>query len=92
MNKQHLKLALNQLQSFEEIIKKNARETLSLTMGLEEKRDFYVDSQTGLIILTANYHEKRGYCCGNGCKECPYYPRHIKGNTELKKVGDSLKE
>ena len=25
-----------------------------------------------------------GVCCGLGCKECPYKPKHIKGNTSLK--------
>ena len=25
-----------------------------------------------------------GVCCGLGCKECPYKPKHIKGNTSTK--------
>ena len=25
-----------------------------------------------------------GECCGLGCIECPYKPKHIKGNTSLK--------
>jgi len=24
------------------------------------------------MVFTAAYHLKRGYCCGNGCKNCPY--------------------
>jgi len=32
--------------------------------------DFYFDS--GLMIMTEAYHLKRGYCCKNGCKHCPY--------------------
>lgn len=26
--------------------------------------------------LTASYLLSRGYCCGNGCRNCPYEPRH----------------
>lgn len=26
---------------------------------------------------------KRGYCCGNKCKNCPYDPKWTKNNTKL---------
>ncbi|UPW18097.1 DUF5522 domain-containing protein [Agarivorans sp. TSD2052] len=26
----------------------------------------------GLMVFSAWYHLKRGSCCGNGCKHCPY--------------------
>jgi hypothetical protein len=26
--------------------------------------------------LTAEFLLARGYCCGNGCRNCPYEPRH----------------
>jgi hypothetical protein len=32
--------------------------------------DYYYES--GLMVLTANFLLKRGYCCGNGCRHCPY--------------------
>ncbi|MGN6541267.1 MAG: DUF5522 domain-containing protein [Ginsengibacter sp.] len=32
---------------------------------------FYFD-RTGLMVLTEEYHLERGYCCGNGCRHCPY--------------------
>ena len=38
---------------------------------LEEGKDFYFNEQ-GLMVLTAAFHLKRGYCCNNGCKHCPY--------------------
>ncbi len=25
-----------------------------------------------LVVFTADYLLQRGYCCGNGCKNCPY--------------------
>lgn len=32
--------------------------------------DYYFEN--GLMVLTAHYLLKRGYCCGNGCRNCPY--------------------
>ncbi|HZU13487.1 MAG TPA: DUF5522 domain-containing protein [Chloroflexota bacterium] len=26
--------------------------------------------------LTTAFLIARGYCCGNGCRNCPYVPRH----------------
>jgi len=31
----------------------------------------YLDSN-GLLVFTAAYHLRRGYCCGSGCRHCPY--------------------
>jgi hypothetical protein len=25
-----------------------------------------------LIVFTEQYHLEKGYCCGNGCRHCPY--------------------
>jgi hypothetical protein len=36
-----------------------------------EEDDYYL-SKEGYIIFTAKYHSKRGYCCQNGCKHCPF--------------------
>lgn len=33
--------------------------------------DFYYNEQ-GLLVFTAQYHLKRGYCCKNGCRHCPF--------------------
>jgi hypothetical protein len=32
--------------------------------------DFYMEN--GLLVFTASYHLKRGYCCNSGCRHCPY--------------------
>ena len=37
---------------------------------LEEGRDYIIDTN-GLLVLTAAYLFRRGYCCGNGCRNCP---------------------
>ena len=36
-----------------------------------EKGDFYL-SDEGYKIFTQKYLLKRGYCCKNSCKHCPY--------------------
>lgn len=36
-----------------------------------DKEDYY-NSEEGYIIFTEKYHLKRGYCCKNNCKHCPY--------------------
>ena len=36
-----------------------------------EGEDYYVN-EAGFVVLTAKYLKDRGYCCGNGCKHCPY--------------------
>ncbi len=38
----------------------------------------------GKVVFTEQYHMKRGYCCGNGCRHCPYNPKHKKGSTKIK--------
>jgi hypothetical protein len=38
---------------------------------LIEGVDFYYNEQ-GLMVLTEKYHLERGYCCGNGCRHCPF--------------------
>lgn len=41
--------------------------------------DYYMEN--GLIVMTAVHHKKRARCCGNGCKWCPYEPKHEPGAT-----------
>ena len=39
---------------------------------LVEGEDFYLDPESGLFVLTEAYLKKRGFCCQNGCRHCPY--------------------
>jgi hypothetical protein len=32
----------------------------------------YSDPDTGLFVLTAAWLARRGTCCDNGCRHCPY--------------------
>ena len=43
---------------------------------LIENEDFYMEN--GLFVLTEKYLKKRGYCCGSGCRHCPYRPKKSK--------------
>tara|TARA_R110000744_G_scaffold235180_1_gene352841 strand:+ start:238 stop:444 length:207 start_codon:yes stop_codon:yes gene_type:complete len=43
-----------------------------------ELKDFYWEN--GKMVMTKEYHIKRGSCCGGGCKECPFWPRYQKHN------------
>ncbi len=36
--------------------------------------------EDGLLVFTREYHLKRGFCCKNGCKHCPY-PIHNELNN-----------
>jgi len=35
-----------------------------------DPEDYYFEGP--LMVFTAAYHLKRGYCCGSGCRHCPY--------------------
>ena len=38
---------------------------------LTEDDDYYFNGD-GLVVFTKEYLLERGYCCGNGCVNCPY--------------------
>jgi len=38
---------------------------------LVEGEDFYYNEE-GYMVLTEKFHLQKGFCCGNGCKHCPY--------------------
>jgi hypothetical protein len=37
---------------------------------LQEGLDYYLEN--GLLVFTAAFLRKRGYCCESGCRHCPY--------------------
>ena len=44
----------------------------------------YTMNPQGYRIMTEFYLVKRGYCCSNGCLNCPYSPKAVKGNRKLR--------
>lgn len=43
----------------------------------------YVDPTSGYMVLTKLAHERRGTCCGSGCRHCPFGWQNKLGNTFL---------
>ncbi len=33
--------------------------------------DFYYTAE-GYLVFTAQYHLRRGHCCGSSCRHCPW--------------------
>ena len=54
---------------------------------MKKKKEFIKDIHYYLegerVVFTALFHIERGHCCGNGCRHCPYFPAHKKGNTTI---------
>jgi len=42
-----------------------------VSIQLIEGEDFYYDSEH-FMVLTEKYHLEKGFCCGHGCRHCPY--------------------
>ncbi len=40
--------------------------------ALESGEDYYMDPQTGLLVMSSQYLADRGPCCGNSCRHCPF--------------------
>ena len=49
-----------------------------LVKSYKEDIHYYMEGER--VIFTALFHIERGQCCGNGCRHCPYEPKHKKGN------------
>lgn len=43
---------------------------------LIEGIDYYIN-EDGYVVLTEKYHRNRGYCCGSGCKHCPFQYENV---------------
>jgi hypothetical protein len=53
-----------------------------VSLVLVEGIDYHVED--GRWVFTAFYHLKRGFCCGNGCRHCPYSEKAtIEENKEI---------
>lgn len=52
---------------------------------LKEGEDYILEPGTGLLVFTAAYLTKRGYCCKSGCRHCPYGFRKENSDSEKSK-------
>ena len=54
-------------------------------LGLE-LGDYYF-SPEGFLVFTEQYHRKRGYCCGNRCKHCPFGHEAVNPGSPRRRPG-----
>lgn len=47
----------------------------------QEDIHYYIENER--VVFTALFHLQRGECCGNGCRHCPYNPKHTKGTKKI---------
>lgn len=61
-------------------------------MKIEEGLDYYFN-EDGNMVLTEHYLLNRGYCCGNGCKHCPFHYENVPEpkRTQLRKAKNNSK-
>ena len=52
-----------------------------LVKSYKEDIHYYMEGER--VIFTALFHIERGQCCGNGCRHCPYEPKHKKGTINV---------
>lgn len=45
--------------------------------AVEHGESTYIDPATGYTVMTQLYMIERGWCCGNGCRHCPYGHVHV---------------
>ena len=50
---------------------------------MKEGKD-YILLPDGRLVFTATYLSERGYCCGNGCMNCPYDYVNVPDNQRSK--------
>jgi hypothetical protein len=65
-------------------IKQHVQEELVKSSKLTEGIH-YIINEDGRVVFTALYLIQQQKCCGNGCTNCPYSPKHTKGNLVLSK-------
>lgn len=41
-------------------------------IACENEQATYIDPVSGYQVLTSQAHLKRGVCCGNACRHCPF--------------------
>jgi hypothetical protein len=44
---------------------------------------YYLDGDR--VVFTEKWLLRRGECCGNKCRHCPYTPQYQRGNVEMAK-------
>lgn len=60
------------------------KKSTTQTTRLEEGLHFYIED--GKYVFTAYFLKSRAYCCGSGCRHCPYEKNDSLKPIEKQKV------
>ncbi|GAX17565.1 cob(I)alamin adenosyltransferase [Fistulifera solaris] len=55
-------------------------------LAVEQGSTTYIDPDTGFTVFTELAHRRRGFCCENQCRHCPYDHVNVRGKTKTRKV------
>ncbi|GFO35469.1 chromosome 1 open reading frame 53 [Plakobranchus ocellatus] len=58
--------------------------------ALQEGKELYKDPTTGYDVLTRLAHLRRGECCGNACRHCPYGHQKVPKNIPRKRFNSAF--
>lgn len=58
---------------------------------LIEGEDFYYN-EDGYVVFTEKYHLQKGFCCGNGCRHCPYQYENVPEPNRSELLNKNLKK
>ena len=47
--------------------------------NVKSSKDYYYEN--GYMVMNEKYHLKRGYCCKNDCRHCPYVQKKKNKNN-----------
>lgn len=53
--------------------------------------DFY-HTPEGYLVFTEQYHRRRGYCCGSGCRHCPWKKKNAEEVGQCGNVPNGTEE
>eukprot|EP00127_Corallochytrium_limacisporum_P004779 Clim_evm5s175 gene=Clim_evmTU5s175 len=57
-----------------DVLSEEKREIVKLNdQACTDKQAMYKDPASGYMVISHWFHHKRGNCCGNGCRHCPYH-------------------
>ncbi len=51
--------------------------------------DYYIEN--GKWVFTAQYHLRRGTCCGSACRHCPFEHVNVPEGKKVRKDGDAAR-
>lgn len=54
----------------------NVKTEQLVPQNTETEPDYYIEN--GFYVFTEAFLRKRGYCCSNGCRHCPYGFKKLK--------------